>query len=208
MPPDIPVLYVARHGQTILNAQKAFRGSANPPLDETGIKQAHKLASLFSTIDISHIFCSDKQRATKTAQIIADAKGAPIHESEALRALDVGDFSGAPRNTESEAELQKFLDRPQMQIPGGESLAEFKSRIRPCIMQAIELYCQCGSPPLVVAHSSVVHEIGDMANSNHKSVLVEPGGVIAVYYKDGKLSANPIFRPVKAAETSHAGSIT
>jgi len=208
MPPDNPVLYVARHGQTVLNATKAFRGSANPPLDKQGIQQAHKLASLFSTIDISHIFCSDKQRATKTAEIIAGIKNSPVHQSQNLRALDVGDFSGQPRNEESEAELQKYLDDPESTIPGGESLNEFKARIRPCIMEAINLFCECGAPPLVVAHSSVVHEIGDMANSNHKSVLVEPGGVIAVYFKDGKLSANPIFRPVKAAQISQAGTIT
>jgi len=208
MPPDNPVLYVARHGQTILNSSKKFRGSANPPLDKTGLQQASKLSALFSNIDISHIFCSDKQRATKTAEIIAGAKGAPIHQSQNLRALDVGDFSGQPRNAGSEAELQKYLDDPDSQIPGGESLNEFKSRIRPCITEAIHLFCECGAPPLLVAHSSVVHEIGDMASGNHKSVLVEPGGVIAVYFKDGKLSATPIFRPVKAAQISQAGTIT
>ena len=208
MSPDTPVLYVARHGQTVLNATRAFRGSANPPLDKTGIQQAHKLASLFSNIDISHIFCSDKQRATKTAEIIAAEKGVPVHESQNLRALDVGDFSGKPRNTESEAELQKYLDAPDSTIPGGGSLNEFKSRIRPCIMQAIELYCDCGAPPLVVAHSSVVHEIGDMASGNHKSVLVEPGGAIAVYFKNGKLSATPVFKPLKVPPSSHAGTIT
>ena len=86
--------YVASHGQTILNASGMFSGSANPPLDATGIKQAHVLAKLFSNIDISHIFCSDKQRAIKTAEIISQSKNIPIHKSENLRALNVGDFSG------------------------------------------------------------------------------------------------------------------
>lgn len=201
------VAYVARHGQTILNAEKKFRGNANPPLDSVGIKQAHKLAELFSNIEISHIFCSDKVRATKTAEIIAGHRDCPINQVESLRALNVGDFSGKPRNAESEAELQTYLDDPDSTIPGGESLNEFKDRIRPCLQEAIDMFCDHGAPPLLVAHSSVVHEIGDIAHGDHKSVLVEPGGVIAVYYKNGKIGAEPIFKPVKVVGT-HAGTIT
>ena len=58
MPPNeaIPVCYVVRHGQTVLNKDKCFRGNANPPLDETGIKQAHQLAKLFSSCrNLPHI---------------------------------------------------------------------------------------------------------------------------------------------------------
>jgi broad specificity phosphatase PhoE len=200
MPPnqDNVCVYVVRHGRTLLNATKKFRGNANPALDDVGIKQGHNLAHLFSNIDISHIFCSDKQRATKTAEIIAQSKGVPIHQSEALRALNVGDFSGEPRNTESEANLQKYLDNPDCCIPGGESLNDFRSRIRPCLQEALDIYMHCGVPPMLVAHSSVCHEIGNIATGNHKSVLVEPGGAIAVYYNlsDQKISAAPIFRPV------------
>ncbi len=188
--------YVARHGQTILNASGMFRGSANPPLDATGIKQAHVLAKLFSNIDISHIFCSDKQRATKTAEIISQAKNIPIHKSESLRALNVGDFSGTPRNKESEAELQTYLDAPDTAIPGGESLNDFKSRIGPCFQQAVDIFLECGVPPLIVGHSSIVHELGAVTTKSHKAVLVEPGGVAAAYFDGGDLKASPIFRPV------------
>lgn len=192
-------VYIVRHGRTVLNATNAFRGNANPPLDDVGIKQAHTVAQLFSDVPISHIFCSDKQRATKTAEIISQAKGGPVHQSEALRALNVGNFSGKPRNAESEAELQSYLNDPDCCIPGGESLNDFRSRIRPCLQEAIDLYGQCGVPPMLVAHSSVVHEIGNIATGDHKSVLVEPGGAIAVYVKNGKITAEPIFKPVKAA---------
>lgn len=206
--PDNPIcVYIARHGQTILNAQKAFRGNADPPLDSVGIKQAHTLASLFKNIDLSVILCSDKQRATKTAEIIAQEKGREIHPSSSLRALNVGQFSGTPRNDKSEAELQTYLDDPNCCIPGGESLNDFKNRIRPCIQEAINIYMKTGMPPLLVAHSSVVHEVSDLATGSHKAVLVEPGGAIAIYFQNGKLKADPIFRPVKVAKDSSQASI-
>jgi broad specificity phosphatase PhoE len=202
------LVYVARHGQTTLNKDQCFRGNKNPPLDATGIKQAHQLAHLFSNIDISHIFCSDKVRATNTAEIIAAAKSSPIHKSESLRALNVGDFSGQKRTPEAEACLQRYIDHPDEPIPGGESLNEFKSRIRPCIQQAIDLFMECGEPPLIVAHSSVVHETGAVLYGDHKSVLVHPGGAIAIFVKDGKLGAEPIFKPIVPPPGSGAETIS
>ena len=209
MPPNesVPIAYVVRHGQTILNKDKRFRGNANPPLDETGIKQAHDLADLFSQKQISHIFCSDKQRSVKTAQIVAQAKGCAIHQSEGLRALDVGKFSGEKRTKESEAELQKYLDNPETQIPDGESLQDFRDRIRPCLQSAINIFKECGAPPMLVAHSSVVHECGNILYGDHKKILVEPGGAIEIYAKDGSLGARPIFRPLASPGTK-AGAIT
>lgn len=192
------VVYVVRHGRTVLNATNAFRGNANPPLDDVGIKQAHEIAKLFADVPVSHIFCSDKQRATKTAEIIAAAKGGQVHQSEALRALNVGTFSGKKRTPEAESELQTYLDDPDCCIPGGESLNDFRSRIRPCLQEAIDLYGECGVPPMLVAHSSVVHEISNIATGDHKKILVEPGGAIAVYINNGKIDAEPIFKPVKA----------
>ena len=207
LPNDV-VVFVVRHGQTVLNKDRRFRGNANPELDQTGIKQAHELAKLFTPVQISHIFCSDKIRSTKTAQIIASAKSCDVHPTEGLRALDVGTFSGERRTKESEGELQKYLDNPETTIPGGESLNDFKSRIAPCIQEAIELFTKCGAPPLLVAQSSVVHEVGAVLYGDHKSLLVEPGGAIAVYFDGTRLQAKPVFKPIHAAKGTQAGTIT
>lgn len=208
MLPNSTLTYIARHGRTALNASGAFRGNANPPLDSVGIQQAHELAELFSKIDISHIFCSDKIRAVKTAEIIAAIKGCPIHKSESLRALNVGDFSGKPRNAESEAALQEYLDSPDTTIPGGESLNQFKARIGPCIAEAIRICEECGVPPLIVGHSSVVHEAGSITTGNHKAVLVQPGGAIALHVQNDRLQADPFFKPLSVSQGSKAKTIT
>jgi probable phosphoglycerate mutase len=208
MPPDV-FLYVARHGQTSLNAQRKFRGAADPPLDPTGLKEAQQLADLFKDIPLCHIFCSDKQRSVKTAEIISKDKGLPITRSAALNALDVGEFSGKKRTHETEASLQQYLDSPDQKIPGGESLSEFQSRIRPCLEEALHLYLHCGLPVLFVGHSSVIHEVGTLAKGSHQSVLVEPGGAVAVYYNltNQKLDAEPIYKPLKSPR-SQAETIT
>lgn len=194
--PGTAVCFVVRHGQTALNASNSFRGSADPPLDATGIKEAKELAGLFEPIELSHIFCSDKQRAKKTADIISKAHGASVHTVENLRALDVGDFSGQKRTPESEACLQTYLDAPDTPIPGGESLNDFKARIAPCLQQAVDMFVESGVPPLLVAHSSIVHEVGALLKGGHKNILVEPGGAVAIFFNGSKLDAEVIFKPL------------
>lgn len=201
------VCYIARHGQTALNAEKKFRGNANPPLDETGIKDAHALAHLFSNIPLSYIFCSNKRRSIQTAEIIAAERGIPIHKTDALAALNVGDFSGKLRTPESEKELESYLNNPDVRVPGGESLNEFKARIDPSIQQAIDIFMETGVPALLASHSSVVHEASALAYGDHKAVLVHPGGAVALYFRNGKLQSEAIHRPLKV-QPGKAGTIT
>lgn len=190
------LLFVVRHGSTVLNSSGCFRGNANPPLDATGIRQAHEVADLLTHIELSHIFCSDKHRAVQTAKIIAAKDSLPIHTSTNLRALNVGDYSGTKRTPESEKEVASYNDTPDVPIPGGESINQFRGRIQPCLEEACEIALHCGAPTLIVAHSSIIHEVGNWLYGDHKCLLVEPGGMAAVYLKNGKLSADAIYKPI------------
>lgn len=194
---EIIVAYFCRHGQTTLNAQNMFRGAMNPDLNAKGRQDANILAKYFEPIDLSAIFYSDKKRSTETAQIISAKKpeigcfGTPN-----LWAWNVGKFSGKEKTTENKAELEHYIQNPDIPIPDGESLNEFKSRIRPCIKEAIQVADEMGAPTICVVHSSVIHEVGSMINSDNTSALVEPGGVCAISYdsEHGRLSASPIFK--------------
>ena len=187
---------VVRHGETTLNRENRFRGTANPPLNATGIQQAHDVAKLLDAIEISHIFCSDKQRASKTAEIIAAKDKVTVHKTENLRALNVGDYSGQLRTPKAEAEVAAFAEKPDVPFPGGESINQFRGRIQPCLQEACEIALQCGSPTVLVGHSSIVHEAGNWLYGDHKCLLVEPGGMAAIYVKDGQLAADAIYKPL------------
>lgn len=190
--------YFVRHGQTALNASNSFRGNKDVPLDATGHRQADKLADLFEPIDVCLIVCSDKQRAVSTAETIGRGKKVPIHHSENLRALDVGDFSGLPRNPENVAALQHYIDNPDITIPGGESLNDFKARVRPCFHDILDIAETSGTPVLAVAHSSIIHELGALLYGDHHRVLVEPGGVVALHGTGDGIGAQPIYRPARS----------
>ena len=204
--PDSILLIVARHGSTVLNARNAFRGSSNPPLDEQGTEDANNLADLLENVEISHIVTSDRARARQTADIIGKRKHQPVHSTENLRALDVGNLSGQKRTKANIDLLQRYLDNPDELIPGGESLNDFKARIQPCLSEAADVAIESGAPVLLIAHSSIVHEVGAWLTGDHSSVLVKPGGVAVMYVNDrGQPAAAPVYRVdherIRSAET-------
>ena len=188
--------FVARHGQTTLNASNCFRGAMNPNLNDKGRRDAHVLANYFEPINLSAIFYSDKRRSTETADIIAGKKpGVYCHGTPSLHAWNVGEFSGQPKNAENKAKLEYYIQNPDIPIPQGESLNTFKARIQPCIMEALNVANDSGAPVLLVVHSSVIHETGAMINKDTTSALVEPGGVAAICTENGQLLAKPILKP-------------
>lgn len=206
--PELVVLYVARHGETVLNANGCFRGNKDVPLNENGIKDAHHLKTLFAETPLSFIIGSDRVRATQTASIIHEGKDLALHTSPLLRALDVGDFSGKPRDKANTTALQTYLDSPDKTIPGGESLNHFKQRVDPAIWEAFGMADDTGLPGLLIAHSSIVHELGELWGSGHTSCLVQPGGVVAVYVANGRIGVQPVYRPMSASDSRAESTVS
>lgn len=200
--------YVARHGTTILNSQNCFRGRNDVPLDAQGKRDANKLAFYFEPIEVSHIFSSDRKRAEETADAIGQRKGMEVYATKALRAWNVGSFSGKEKTDETVAEFEQYVRNPDMKVPDGESLKEFKNRVRPAIMEAVELGNAGGVPVLLVAHSSVIHEISSMFHGHHEACLVEPGGAIEIFKTENGVSSGAIFKPKKDAPTSGADTVS
>lgn len=201
---DIPVLYLIRHGQTKPNAANQFRGDSDVPLTPKGRKDAEDVAEFLKGIEPSFIISSDRSRAIETTQILQKYFDAPVHTSPELRAWDVGEFTGKPRNKENLAEIQKYIDDPCLTVPGGESLAEFASRTMPAIDECFQL-ANCHGVGFVVAHSSVIHQLGSDLLGSHTALVVDPGGVVLVGLSgEGCSEAEAIFKPMEKEENSES----
>ncbi len=200
---DNIICYFARHGSTDLNTANCFRGSANPSLSPKGYREANQLAHYLQAIRISFIVASAKKRSMETAEVICLAqklecesnKDLKVIPNDLLFAWNVGKFSGKPKDKENLDELQQYIDDPDCVVPGGESLNNFRSKIRPLVTEALDESDKSGVPGLLVVHSSVIHELGEMFHKNHNQALVKPGGLAAVYISKGTLKAQAIFKP-------------
>ena len=88
--------YGLRHGATDWNRQGLFQGRTDNPLNEDGLRQAHEAASMLRGVGISRIVASPLVRATRTAEIVADAISVPLAIDEGIIEFDFGSFEGLP----------------------------------------------------------------------------------------------------------------
>ena len=125
-----------RHGETDWNVDSRVQGHLDIGLNDAGRAQARRLASaLAAHAPIGHIYSSDLSRALDTARAVADATGAPLTATAALRERCFGHLEGRTfaEVAAADPELAECWRRRQPGWtppgPGGESLLSFRERI-------------------------------------------------------------------------------
>ena len=87
-------LILIRHGETAWNREKKVQGVSDISLNETGVRQAHRLALSLKDEKINAIYTSPLKRAYDTARIIGQFHGASIYVESGLMEMNPGDFEG------------------------------------------------------------------------------------------------------------------
>jgi broad specificity phosphatase PhoE len=91
------LVYLARHGQTALNESGVLRGLLDPPLDETGWRQAADLGAALSRRQPSLVVASPLRRARETAQPVAESTGLAVRTDDCFLDRDYGPWAGTPK---------------------------------------------------------------------------------------------------------------
>ena len=116
-------IFVARHGETELNAARIIQ-MPTTPLSARGRQQAERLAARLAPLGIVRIMTSDYLRAIETAEAIAARSGAAVVVDPLLRERDFGDIRGTPYD-----ELGRDPFAPDYHPPNGESWDMFHDRV-------------------------------------------------------------------------------
>lgn len=91
------VLYIARHGKTILNTMDRVQGWADAPLTPPGIEVAEFLGMGLKDVPFKAAYSSDLGRARQTARIVLNSKGQSemkITEVPQIRETNFGSYEG------------------------------------------------------------------------------------------------------------------
>jgi probable phosphoglycerate mutase len=176
------IIYIMRHGETGANKSDKFRGWIEVPLNEQGVKEAKQARKYLADKGIQEVFCSDLGRAVNTARIVMPGRHA--EKDKLLRPWDVGMFSGKSRETNQGA-LNHYIDNPEIQIPGGESLKEFSDRQKKAFEKYVKI-ARLQGPILLVAHSSNAIQAEKLVEGKDELGRPEdvdrvtPGGVMVI----------------------------
>jgi broad specificity phosphatase PhoE len=178
--PTTRVLLI-RHGQSEWNAQGRWQGHADPPLSEAGEAQARLASYRLGMFDAIH--CSDLQRASHTAEIIAAQLGVgPVEVDDRWRERGVGEWTGLTR-----AEIDERWPGVMATHEWPDSF-EPEDVVRDRALEALRhLYLTLGTAEaLVVTHGGVIRilerllgaEDGLIPNVAGRWFIVEPSRIV------------------------------
>jgi broad specificity phosphatase PhoE len=130
----VALIFMVRHGQTIWNVDKRFRGTIDVPLNEKGRRDAQRAAAHLAGAGLEAVYTSPLSRAREVADAIAGAaRLSATADNDGLLNLDYGDWHGltkeecAARHPEA---WRLYRERPeQAYCPGGEALAHAADRV-------------------------------------------------------------------------------
>jgi len=195
-------LILARHGETVWNVEKIYRGRTDVNLDEVGIKQAELLGKYLSNWELEAIYSSPLQRALDTADIIARYQKVGVYVAEGLIDFDYGKWQSL-----SEQEVKRlyptlhneWLNNPhKVKMPGGESLDDVRKRAIEVVDDVLSKYQ--GNVVLVshrVVNKVLICSLLGLDNSHFWNIKQDVGGITIFNYVDGR------FVLTRHNDTSH-----
>lgn len=126
-------IYLARHGQSVLNEQQRLSGQASTMLSDKGEQQAAALCDVLKDVPLTAVYASSLRRALQTASPTAVWHGLTIQSIYELREINLGILEGRyfdERDPEAKwLWQQKQSDWANVNIPGAETHAAFSHRV-------------------------------------------------------------------------------
>ena len=133
MAPDIlPVIYLARHGETAWSVTGQHTGLTDLPLTERGERNAKRLGQRLARLLFAQVFTSPLQRAVRTCELAGFGAAAEVNPD--LVEWNYGDYEGL-RTSEIRAK------RPEWELfrdgcPNGESPEQVGARAD-CVLSRV-----------------------------------------------------------------------
>ena len=121
---ELPITYVARHGETAWSLTGQHTGLTDLPLTEQGERNAQRLQERLSRLSFLKVFTSPLQRARRTCELAGFGSAAEIVSD--LVEWDYGEYEGR-------RSVEILAERPDWQLfrdgcPGGESPVQVAAR--------------------------------------------------------------------------------
>lgn len=121
---DLPVIYLARHGETAWSVAGKHTGLTDLPLTERGEQNARRLGERLRGLTFAKVFTSPLQRAGRTCELAGFGRAAEVEQD--LVEWNYGQYEGR-----TSAEIH--AERPDWQLfrdgcPGGETPEQVRAR--------------------------------------------------------------------------------
>ncbi|WP_162890913.1 histidine phosphatase family protein [Suicoccus acidiformans] len=180
-------VYLCRHGQTDMNAQRKFYGRLDVSLNDLGREQARQIGKQMAndSLTIRKVVTSGLRRTKETAEEILDSYGQLCLHMESYNALNEIDFGTWEGLSADDIERRDYnhwwayIEAPlNTQFPEGEEHKTFRLRVEECLSK-IEFV----EGTLLVGHLGVLRifmQYYNLSDENYFSIDIPQGEYICV----------------------------
>ncbi|CAB5239938.1 unannotated protein [freshwater metagenome] len=192
---EVPtMIYLVRHGETILTPDRKFSGGFpnDPELTTVGLEQAAAVGQEIAKLNPDVLISSPMKRATQTAQAISQSTHLPIIFDDIWVELSFGHWDGLTTEEVRENfgdEYEKWLCSTAFAMKDGESHNSLAARVEAGLDHIVDTYP--GQKVVIVSHNMVArHAIRIAVGAPIESVFhidVKPASFtsISVWPSDG-----------------------
>ena len=192
---EVPtMIYLIRHGETILTPERRFSGvgSLDPELTADGQEQAARVAKEIAKLEPEVLIASPLQRTKQTAEAIAKTTGLEIIFDEIWYELSFGAWDGFSMDeirAQHPGEFQAWLNSTSYAPEGGESYDQAAIRVDEALEKLVAQFP--GKRVAVVTHNGVIKSAVKLAlNAPAQSVFHMDAGpcsitTISIWPSDG-----------------------
>jgi broad specificity phosphatase PhoE len=145
------------HGTTFDNEQKLPSGHFDVELSPLGVKQSAEMGERYKDDHFDAIFCSDLQRAYKSAEIGFGTKW-PIIQDARLRECNYGDYTRKPDIWLEDEKAQRIATP----FPSGESYTETTARMKSFLDDLKKNYD--GKRVMIIGHRATQYGLEHVIN--------------------------------------------
>lgn len=177
-------VFIIRHGETEHNKGGAITGQEDVSLNDTGVKQAEKLADRLEKEDFDMAYSSDLERTYETIRIVAGKQNLHPERHKEFREIDFGVFEGEPKSTwgnyVNESDVERHLVRPE----NGETIEEVGQRF---VGKLDELRKKHQNDKILIGGHSVaikatIMNILDLTGDHYKKLDLDNTSITVVEY--------------------------
>jgi broad specificity phosphatase PhoE len=151
-------LLFIRHGESTWNAERILPGQLpGIPLNDKGREQAARLAESLRDIPLSAIISSPLERASETAEIVAQGRGLSVQFDAELMDTNIGNWAGQKYDElpKIDPAWKAYVENPTVAPEGVETFPQVQQRS----LAAVDRWrCKdgIGEYPAFVAHADVI----------------------------------------------------
>lgn len=178
------VIYLMRHGHTVLDVDKRSDGFLDFPLSDKGRLGVIEAQQYLKTVPLSYIRTAPLKRTVETAEIVKSGtvSDPKIQTDDDGRTWNLGVLAGTAKKI-SKPLVRELMANPTQRPPSGESYNEFLARFIPWF----EKNCTApvlknGKPILYVGSGSNLRALGQNFVSDMDALDLDEGGLAMLYF--------------------------